>query len=112
MGITATTSEYCTDVIAGDPSGWSFLDKLDKKKEKAKEAATGGVAAARALFQNKASRGQDSSSDGDKLWTAHEGTISDMALVSPSVVSTAALDGRVVLWNLPQLHIAMASMGL
>mmetsp|Transcript_1724 Transcript_1724/g.2701 ORF Transcript_1724/g.2701 Transcript_1724/m.2701 type:complete len:378 (+) Transcript_1724:70-1203(+) len=97
---------------SGDPSGWSFLDKLDKKKEKAKEAATGGVAAARALFQNKASRGQDSSSDGDKLWTAHEGTISDMALVSPSVVSTAALDGRVVLWNLPQLHIAMASMGL
>lgn len=65
-----------------------------------------------ALFQNKTTRGQEASSEGDALWTTHEGTVSDMCLHSPGKISTSSLDGKVVLWDLPQLHISMASMGI
>jgi WD40 repeat protein len=66
----------------------------------------------RALFQNKAKLGQDSALDMDSLWTSHEGAISSINTMGPGRLSTAGLDGNVVVWDLPQLDIAMASLGL
>ena len=66
----------------------------------------------RALFQNKTTRGQEKKSDGDSHWTTHEGTLSGISLHSPSTLSTSALDGKLVLWDLPQLHLSMASLGI
>lgn len=65
-----------------------------------------------ALFQNKTSRGQDTKSEDDELWTSHESAISDIAVVSNSTISTAALDGRIVIWDLPTLNISLSSLGL
>jgi hypothetical protein len=42
------------------------------------KAASGGrqdVAAARALFQSKTNKGQDTKKEGDELWTKHESAI-------------------------------------
>mmetsp|Transcript_6385 Transcript_6385/g.12261 ORF Transcript_6385/g.12261 Transcript_6385/m.12261 type:complete len:379 (-) Transcript_6385:2067-3203(-) len=91
---------------------WSFLDKLEKKKEEAVKESSSGFAASRALFQNKTTRGQEAKSEGDSLWTTHEGTVSDICLHSPGKISTSALDGKVVMWALPELHISMASLGI
>lgn len=120
--------------VAGGGNDWTYFDRLEKKKEKAAAAATGGVAAARyfhtcafessdecnrnvgvscrALFQNKAKLGQDNAQDLDSLWTSHEGAISDISVMSSSKLSTAGLDGKIVVWDLPQLDIAMSSLGL
>ena len=66
----------------------------------------------RALFQNKTTRGQEKKSEGDSMWTTHEGMVSDISLPFPNTLCTTSLDGRVVLWDLPQMHIAMASLGI
>jgi hypothetical protein len=70
--------------------------------------------ACRALFQNKTTRGQEKKSEGASslAWTAHEGTVSGLRLHSPGTLSTSGLDGRVVLWDLPQLHLSMAALGI
>ncbi len=65
-----------------------------------------------ALFQNKTARGQDTKADDDEIWTSHESAVSDMAQVSPNSISSAGLDGRIVVWDLPNLNLAMASLGL
>jgi actin related protein 2/3 complex subunit 1A/1B len=65
------------------PSGaWESHGKLETKVSAAAGAtATGGasegVAAARALFQNKTSRGQEAS-DTKTLWTQHENTVTGL----------------------------------
>lgn len=83
---------------------WEFSRLLEKRKVETAAAATGGVAAARALFQNKAKLGQDSKTEGDTLWTTHENTITCIQDASTdgslSRVSTSALDGAVVMWDL------------
>lgn len=66
----------------------------------------------RALFQNKTARGQDAKSDDDELWTSHEGAITSISVINRTSISTTALDGRVIVWDLPGLNIAMASLGL
>lgn len=91
---------------------WAFLDKLEKKKVEAVKETSSGFAASRALFQNKTTRGQEKKSDSDTLWTSHEGTVSGISMYNDKTISTSALDGRVVVWDLPQLHISMATMGI
>ena len=68
----------------------------------------------RALFQNKATRGQESKAEGDTLWTKHESLITNVVKLSGNRISTSALDGRVVVWNLAQadLGVSMASLGI
>jgi hypothetical protein len=68
----------------------------------------------RALFQNKATRGQETKAEGDTLWTKHESLITNVVKLSGSKISTSALDGRVVVWNLAQadLGVSMASLGI
>lgn len=93
---------------------WSTIGFLDRKKTDDSKASTSGVAAARALFQNKSSRGQESLAEGDMLWTQHESCIRSVTRVVGSKMATSALDGRVVVWDLSQADIGvnMASLGI
>lgn len=100
---------------------WSFLRHADTKTEtETKKNSSSNVAAARALFQSKTSRGQESKKDGDVLWTKHESAITSIACIPSSksgngkytAFSTTAMDGRLIRWELPSLDIAMATLGL
>lgn len=84
---------------------WEVNRFLEKKKAETTAAATGGVAAARALFQNKSKLGQDSKAATDTLWTSHENTINciqDASTTAGKVtrISTSGVDGTVVMWDL------------
>jgi actin related protein 2/3 complex, subunit 1A/1B len=90
-----------------DRSGsWEFNRLLEVRKAEAATVATGGVAAARALFQNKSKLGQDAKADTDTLWTTHEDAITCMQNATADSsgvvarVSTSSLDGAVVVWDL------------
>lgn len=94
---------------AASSANWGLLGKLEVKVQAVAAEATGGVAAARALFQNKASRGQEGPDGGKVIWTQHENTVTQIASASPvgssSVTrfSTSALDGRIVMWDLNKI---------
>lgn len=100
-----------------DENKWEYKRFLETRKAPAAAtAATGSVAAARALFQNKSTRGQDAKVDSDKLWTKHENTITCMqqadrcAPDSVTHVSSTSLDGSLVMWELNNLDIDFAAM--
>lgn len=108
--------------------GWSFLRYLDQRKEEAKggdEAGQGGVAAARALFKSKTVRGNEGKPESEGVWTQHESAITGLCAASPaagkagtssscSTVASCALDGRIVVWNLPSLlvDVGLASLSI
>eukprot|EP01035_Chromulina_nebulosa_P019078 gene19078-24904_t len=90
--------------------GWTFFSFIDQKKATESSSTSSGVAAARAMFQNKVTRGQDSKSDADIIKTKHESAITGLTIASSpnkpiSKIATSALDGRLVLWDLPTLDI-------
>ena len=96
---------------------WNYSRRLDQQKEETQaSAATGGVAAARALFQNKTTRGQDQKANNDTLWTKHENAITAINVCSSgkniTKISTSALDGRLVIWDLPSLEIDMGLLSI
>jgi len=121
--VMAVGHEYNPSIFTNTGSSWSLFGNLEKKGEAVKAEASGGVAAARALFQNKASRGQEADV-GDAIWTQHENTVTCITTCSPvgsstvSKVSTSALDGRIVVWDIPKIssttNVAMtlSSLGL
>ena len=121
--IMAVGHEYNPSIFTNNGSSWSLFGNLEKKGEAAKTEASGGVAAARALFQNKASRGQEADTS-DAIWTQHENTVTCITNCSPvgsttiSKVSTSALDGRIVVWDIPKISsttnvaMTMSSLGL
>ena len=94
---------------------WKFLGSLDKEPDAKKDApapAAGdqtGFAASKSLWTNKTVKAQDTSSsqqDSAELWTKHANTIVDMKILGDTVystkvdtLSTAGLDGRVVVWK-------------
>ena len=101
------------------PSGWEYARMLEQPSEEKKPAAgpqKGSVAAARALFQNKTTKGQDSSSKSDKLKTTHESLISCVCKMTPSgpctKFSTSGTDGKLVIWNVDTMSLDMAALGL
>ena len=60
----------------GGPRVWRFSEYLDKRPEAgAAKAATGGVAAARAMFASKATKGQSTAAAGDGEWMKHQNAI-------------------------------------
>ena len=60
----------------GSPRVWRFSEYLDKRPEAgAAKAATGGVAAARAMFASKATKGQSTAAAGDGEWMKHQNAI-------------------------------------
>ena len=96
--------------------GWGFVDFV-QKKESVKQATSDGVAAARAMFKSKSEKGQDIKGDSDAVWTKHESSITGLAIASPlneepTVISTSALDGKVVIWDLPLLEVDVGTMSI
>ena len=74
-------------IRSGSGAGWESLGKLEVKAASVAggdAGAAGGVAAARALFQNKSSRGQESGDAKDSLWTQHENTVTAICSMSPT----------------------------
>jgi len=101
-------------VFSFDGNGWQFERYVESPKVQSATTST-GVAAARALFQNKSTRGQDSKQESDTLWTSHENYIGCLQNAGPSGaelrrLSSSALDGAVVMWDLSQLGFS-ASVG-
>lgn len=91
--------------------------KLDQQKEEVQaESSSSGVAAARELFKNKSTRGQEKKSDSDSLWTQHENSITGLSVAnrgdSVSRICTSGLDGRLVLWQLSSLSLDLASLSI
>lgn len=91
---------------------WSVNRKLDEKADNSTDAGGGSnnsVAAARALFVNKSSKGQDAAKESDGLWTKHESAISCISNASSSSekritkISTSSADGRIVVWDLAKI---------
>ncbi|KAJ1428077.1 WD40-repeat-containing domain protein [Ochromonadaceae sp. CCMP2298] len=101
---------------------WSIFEKVDKGDGKEVVAVSGGtVSAARELFRNKTIRGQDIKKDTDTIKTRHERAIMLIQDATPpsekkagcvTTISTSALDGKLILWNLPSLEINMAALGV
>lgn len=71
-----------------------------------------GAAAARAMFQNKSSRGQDKGAAGAQRVSAsqHTRAITGISVQSgkQTIVTTASLDGKIIVWD---LHSTMLSIG-
>ena len=108
--------DFNLTVYESHGSTWSFKQKLDQKKETADTVvsaggSTGGIGAARALFQSKTKTGQDSKAEGDTLWTKHENAITGMSLGEESVL-TSSLDGKIVIWSTDALRGAASCMKL
>ena len=100
--VVAGGHDFNPRLYAKEGSTWAFSKKLDEKKVE-KSAATSAISAARALFQNKTSRGQEAKAETDSLWTKHENAITSLYSACPSggdgvltKISSSSLDGRVV----------------
>jgi len=101
--------DFNPTIISETMGKWSVHRKLDEKVDSISDTSGGGnnsVAAARALFVSKSSRGQDAAKESDGLWTKHESAISSICNASPNKekritkISTSSADGRVVVWDL------------
>jgi actin related protein 2/3 complex subunit 1A/1B len=88
-------------------SQWQLVGNIDSKAKNsgiAKAAAT-NFSAARSLWNNKTTRGQDDNAGADDIWTCHQNAIMDLKAYSDAQqkkitsFSTSALDGRVVIWD-------------
>jgi actin related protein 2/3 complex subunit 1A/1B len=95
---------------------WSMVKKLDDGNNAAEKVETEPIgtkkvfSSARALFQNKASKGQDVAVAAvDKLKTLHEACISSISKMSDDTefeitkFSTVAFDGRLTFWDMKKL---------
>lgn len=78
-----------------------------------------GIAAARALFQSKASRGQDKgvgNSSSQSSISLHSRAITGISVTADkqTIVTTSSLDGKIILWDLQSaiLGINASTMGL
>ena len=61
------------------------------------------MAAARALFKAKTSRGQSSSAaSSDKIHTVHESAVASLRLSEKGTLTTTGFDGKLVAWSLKE----------
>jgi len=107
----------------GGSGTWSFFCNVDNENAKGTNSpatSAGGVSAARELFRNKTLRGQDLKGDTDALKTLHERAITVIQDASPkgtkpgtvTAISTTSLDGKLIVWDLPNLEMDLATLGL
>ena len=96
-------------LVTKKANSWVLGESIDKAattvKADAPVAATGSVAAARAMFKSQDSRGQAKSSS-NAIKTTHKSAITKIKRASAdgSKISTTALDGKLVLWDLKTLE--------
>ena len=106
-------------LFSGGSGGWAFEKKLEEKKEEKKVVATtSGVAAARAMFQNRTNLGQSNATIGsDKLSTTHESAITCMRATSVGsgnvkTFTTTGMDGKLVNWDVATLDLNLGALNL
>lgn len=116
VGHDFSPAVFVTNKSTGE---WTHFDHLDKNnKKKVKDNGAGTVTSnARALFQNKTERGQESKDDSDTLTTTHERAVTSIRAVVVSEggvtkISTTSMDGKLVMWDLPSLEISMSALGM
>lgn len=80
-------------------SEWELGKKLDEEKSGAKKAATGGAAAARAMFQTADNKASSTADAGTVIKTQHTNTIVDVKVHSANLITTSSIDGRIIHWN-------------
>ena len=76
---------------------------------------TSGVAAARALFQSKASRGQGVTSSTQKTSALqHSRAITGISIArgDQTMLTTSSLDGKIVLWDLQSTMLSIDASNL
>jgi len=95
---------------------WHFVGYVDNK-EKGAAKTKSAMGAARAMFADRVSKGQDSTdASSDKLLTKHTAAIVEvrhMAGQGASRFSTCSVDGRVVKWDVKaagQLQVGVADL--
>ena len=103
--ILAAGYDFNPLVFQSSAGTWKYDRMLEVKKEAVATSSNSSVSAARALFQNKASRGQDAGAKTDTLWTSHTNTITGMQNMSAgdgnvTAISSSSLDGSIVVWDL------------
>lgn len=128
MSYACTRTKYAYKLGAKDSAGrqWvlhSSLDDGNASPPPPPSAAQGsdptsGVAAARALFQSKASRGQDKGTSNTHISSVlqHSRAITGISIArgDQTLLTTSSLDGKIVLWDLQStmLNIDASNMGL
>lgn len=87
----------CYPVLFTNNGGqWTYDRNLDAKKEATKKKAS-GTRAAFAMFQNKVDKGQDKAVA--NLETKHKNSITCLQFAHDGKLSTSALDGKIVFWD-------------
>jgi hypothetical protein len=103
-----------------DDNSWIFHSSLDQEVSNnsssiAEAAPLSGVAAARALFQSKTSRGQDKKTADTSIHiggsSKHSRAITGIS-VHGTTLTTSSLDGKIILWDLklPLLTLDAATL--
>lgn len=107
---------------ADDAPEWALCEQLDKPKEEAKKdegKKTGGFANARSFFAATVDEGRKAGDKKEaKRMTLHTNAIQSVGLPgavegkTATVISTAGIDGRFLIWNLNKLDCNKAVYGL
>jgi actin related protein 2/3 complex, subunit 1A/1B len=93
--VTAGHAQNPQIFIRGADGFWRFACYVDRKPEAGAgkaAAATGGVAAARAMFASKVSKGQAAGSGPEDAWTKHQNAIT---YLKPYAVSSSECGGGI-----------------
>jgi|Transcript_23089 actin related protein 2/3 complex subunit 1A/1B len=77
---------------------WDVVKQLDENKKEEAKVATGGAAAARAMFGAMANRGQ-TKTEASSINTKHTNVITDVKVVSANEITTCSIDGRIIRWK-------------
>ena len=115
MEMCGTGHNMNMSFFRSDDNGyWYYMEDLEKKGAKKEVKAKSSFAAARNLFnKGKSSGGGGSASRGgssrcEKPYTTHDGLVMNLNPYSPTGeeithLSSAGLDGKIIIWNVPEL---------
>jgi len=112
VGHSRNPTLYTADATTGEWSLYGQLDKGDRTTSK----SLSSFGTARDMFVSKTRTGEAASATAEGVPTVHQGSITLVAACSPSYpitcFSTAGVDGILAIWNLPELDVDLAAVGL
>lgn len=79
---------------------WKQDKKLDEEKSGPAKVATGGAAAARAMFQTADKKATTADAAQTTVKTLHTNAITDVKVGGANLVTTCSIDGRIIHWKL------------
>jgi actin related protein 2/3 complex subunit 1A/1B len=81
-------------------SSWELTKKIDEEKKGTAAKATGGAAAARAMFQTADKKAATADAVQTDIKTKHTNVITDVKVQNSKAFTTGSIDGRVIHWKL------------